>query len=233
MLTSLVAQLFTQTKTNAGNDRQIVDKDDMKALIEGRTTEQRYASLNVNEQSRVAIRKLRPMIGALKYMQEDNIAKIFANQKNRIGAMIGHIDRELHKTPRKYDSGTGAVDAHPWQEQGLEDRWNVYMDSVFAVAKRRATEFMDLHLDSLEAEWKSPKKTNEFKDDVKDIQATKDKKRKLKETQENMLALIEKTEDEWKKVKDWKKPQNWEAKSEKDTEDDGSNQKDQGEKEQG
>jgi hypothetical protein len=210
----------------------------MQAFIEGQTTEKTYASLSHRDQSRIAIQKLRPMIGAFKYMQEKKIAKIFADQKNRIGAMIGHIDRNLHKTPRKFLPGRNSVRkeiviGRPWQAQGLEDKWNAYMDNVFAVAKQRATDFMELHLKSLKTEWESTKKTNEFKDDVKDNQAKKDKKKELQQTQEDMLALIKKTRDEWEKVKDWKKPENWKAKREAGTEDDASAQKDQGEKEQG
>ena len=193
----------------------------MQALIEGRITERNYRSLSPRDQSRLAIQWLRPMTGAFKYMQEDTIAKTFANQKNRIGAMIGHIDRELHKTPRQYvptrkNKLKEPVDALPWQEQGLEDKWDAYMDNVVAVAKKRAADFMELHLDSLKAEWESSKKTEVSNDFVGNAQAKKNKKEELEQEQKDMLALIKKAGNEWDKVKDWKKPTNWKAKDEQD-----------------
>ena len=227
MLTVFPSQLFRQKKTNKGKYRQILDEDNMKALIEGRTEESRYTSLSPSDQSRKAIQKLRPMIGALRYMQEDEVAKIFSNQKNRMGAMIGYIDRELHKTPREFGRGTAAVVARPWQEQGLEKKWDAYMDNVFAVAKQRATDFMDPHLASLKAEWESSKKTEVSDDFQGDSQAKQTKKKELEQTKKDMLALIKKTKDEWDKVKDWEMP--WTAKDQKDTGEDGADEEDEGE----
>ncbi|KAI4681353.1 uncharacterized protein J4E84_007589 [Alternaria hordeiaustralica] len=208
-------------KTNSGEYEDIVAKDRMQALIEGRTTERNYRSLSPRDQSRLAIQRLRPMTGTFKYMQEDTIAKTFANQKNRIGAMIGHIDRELHRTPRQYvptrfNNLKEPVDALPWQEQGLEDKWDAYMDNVVAVAKKRAADFMELHLDSLKAEWESSKKTEVSKDFVGNAHAKENRKKELEQEQKDMLALIKKAGNEWDKVKDWKKPTNWKAKDEQD-----------------
>jgi hypothetical protein len=126
-------------------------------------------------------------------MQDEKIAKIFADQKNRMGAIIGHVDQELHKTPRAYGLPSGDVEAPPWQEQKLEEKWNAYMEQVFAVAKQRATDYMELHLGSLKGEWNSEKMNNEFK---ADDQATKDKKKELKKIQEQIIALIKKTNEE-------------------------------------
>ena len=142
-------------------------------------------------------------------MQDKKTSKIFVDQKNRMGAMIGHIDRELHKTPRVYKGDKGDVEGHPWQEQKLEEKWNAYMDNVFSVAKQRAIDYMKLNIGVLKDEWNSDKKKNEFKADSNDDQAKKDKKKGLKKTQEETLALIKKLSDEWDKVKDWQKPENW------------------------
>ncbi|RII10006.1 hypothetical protein CUC08_Gglean005996 [Alternaria sp. MG1] len=200
--------LFNQKRTKNGLYIQIRDKKKMKELIEGRTKEKDLKNLNLSpgDQTRVAIQRLRETIGALKYMQDKKISKIFVDQKNRMGAMIGHIDRELHKTPRVYK---GDVEGHPWQEQKLEEKWNAYMDNVFSVAKQRATDYMKLNIGVLKDEWNSDKKKNEFKADSNDDQAKKDKKKGLKKTQEETLALIKKLSDEWDKVNDWQKPENW------------------------
>jgi hypothetical protein len=55
-------------------------------------------------------------------MQDEKISKIFADQKNRMGAIIGHVDRELHKTPRVYRLPSGDLEAPSWQEQKLEEK---------------------------------------------------------------------------------------------------------------
>jgi CRP-like cAMP-binding protein len=105
-------QLFNQEKTKHGHDSQIRDKKKMKDLIEGRIKEKRFKNLNLDpaDQTRVAIQQLRETIGALTYMQDEKVAKIFADQKNKMGAIFGHIDRELHKTSRVYK---GDVEGHP------------------------------------------------------------------------------------------------------------------------
>ncbi|KAI4915403.1 uncharacterized protein J4E92_009357 [Alternaria infectoria] len=218
-------RLFIQTLKKSGEYEDIVAERKMKALIKGRD---KKLKLSVSDQSRRAIQKMRPMIGALKYMQQDSIAEIFANQKNRIGAMIGYIDRELQKTPRRFADATKpksqeyVIDALPWQEQGLEKKWDAYMDNVFAVAKQRATDFMTVNLDRLKDEWESSKKTEVPKNFKGDAQAKRNEKNKLEKTQKDMLALIKKTHDEWDKVKDWAMP--WKSKDEKDMDDDGADQ---------
>ncbi|KAI4684264.1 hypothetical protein J4E81_009144 [Alternaria sp. BMP 2799] len=218
-------RLFIQTLKKSGEYEDIVAERKMKALIKGRD---KKLKLSVNDQSRRAIQKMRPMIGALKYMQQDSIAEIFANQKNRIGAMIGYIDRELQKTPRQFADATkpksqeDVIDALPWQEQGLEKKWDAYMDNVFAVAKQRATDFMTVNLDRLKDEWESSKKTEVPKNFKGDAQAKRNEKNTLEKTQKDMLVLIKKTQDEWDKVKDWAMP--WKSKDEKDMDDDGTDQ---------
>ncbi|KAI4663275.1 uncharacterized protein J4E78_003686 [Alternaria triticimaculans] len=218
-------RLFIQTLKKSGEYEDIVAERKMKALIKGRD---KKLKLSVNDQSRRAIQKMRPMIGALKYMQQDSIAEIFANQKNRIGAMIGYIDRELQKTPRQFADATkpksqeDVIDALPWQEQGLEKKWDAYMDNVFAVAKQRATDFMTVNLDRLKDEWESSKKTEVPKNFKGDAQAKRNEKNTLEKTQKDMLALIKKAQDEWDKVKDWAMP--WKSKDEKDMDDDGADQ---------
>ncbi|KAI4607220.1 hypothetical protein J4E83_009676 [Alternaria metachromatica] len=218
-------RLFIQTLKKSGENEDIVAEKKMKALIKGRD---KKLKLSVSDQSRRAIQKMRPMIGALKYMQQDSIAEIFANQKNRIGAMIGYIDRELQKTPRRFADATKpksqeyVIDALPWQEQGLEKKWDAYMDNVFAVAKQRATDFMTVNLDRLKDEWESSKKTEVPKNFKGDAQAKQNEKKKLEQTQKDMLALIKKTQDEWDKVKDWAMP--WKSKDEKEMDDDGADQ---------
>jgi hypothetical protein len=65
-------------------------------------------------------------------MQGPEVAAIFAAEKNRMGAIIGFVDRELYKTPRWVMIGnklTGQEYA-PWQGQGLEDKRDEYCGVV-------------------------------------------------------------------------------------------------------
>lgn len=113
----------------------------MEELAKGISQEKRYKNLDAASQARAAVLNLRQTIGAFKYMQDKKVAKIFADQKNRMGAIIRYIDKELHKTPRMYyPSGRDPYAARPWVDQGLGKKWDKYMDGVFELAKKRATD---------------------------------------------------------------------------------------------
>ena len=83
------------------------------------------------------------------------------------------------------------------------------MDDVFEKAKKKATDYMALHLGDLGKEWDSQKKKDEYKSDPKDDTKKKDEKKALEKIHKDMLALIDKTRKEWDKIKDWEKPANW------------------------
>jgi hypothetical protein len=186
----------------------------MKALVRGNSKDKRFKTLSADGQARIVVQRLRQVIGALKYMQEKDVAAIFAKEKNRIGEMIGYIDKELGKTPRLYTPrGKEEVSYAPWKEQGLGKKWDKYMDDVFEKAKKKATDFMKLHLDDLDKEWDSQKKKDEYKKDPKDDQKKKDEKKVLEKTHKDMLDSLSKTRKEWDKVKNWEKPANWAQKS--------------------
>lgn len=150
------------------------------------------------------------MIGALIYMQQPEIEKIFANEKRRLGVMIGYIDENLHKTPKQgKDTNKKVVTFAPWQKQGLGPKWDTYMDQVFDNAKSKAAAYMELHLGNLKKEWTSPKKDNAYKADANDTQKEKDGKQRLKTIHKDMVTSINKAEEEWNKVKGWRKPPGW------------------------
>jgi chitinase len=157
---------------------------------------------------------MRQVIGTLIYMQDKDIARSFANEKKRMGKMIGYIDKQLHVTPRQYfTDATGQKSqrtAIPWKEQGLEAKWDKYMDGVFDAAKDKATKFMTKYLAAMKKEWDSQAKRDEYKQDPKEKDAAvKAQKEELEKRHKNILALIEKSEKEWDKVKGWPKPANW------------------------
>jgi hypothetical protein len=154
---------------------------------------------------------LREMIGTLKYMQDKDVAESFGKEKKRIGAIIGYVDKELHKTPRLIQRARTReiVTSIPWKEQGLGKKWDKYMDEVFEKAKQKATNYMNLNLRNLNEEWDSQKKRDEYKPRLGEDQVEKDKKKALEKTHKDMLVLIKQLREEWDKVKDWKKPTNW------------------------
>jgi hypothetical protein len=83
------------------------------------------------------------------------------------------------------------------------------MDWVFDRAKKRATDFMDLYLGKLEAEWDTQKKKDEYKADPKDDSKVKNEKKRKETGHKELLANIEKARMEWNKVKNWQKPAGW------------------------
>jgi hypothetical protein len=205
-------QIFTRRKNKHGELIAIRDVEMLTQLAEGEYKNPKTQSKDApSDQAITLIKYVREMIGVFIYMQEDDVAEIFAIEKHRMGAIIGAIDKELHKTPRKkLDPTTNKlITYNSWQEQGLGDRWNSYMDDSFERAKKRGTDYVKVNLDKLGQEWNSQKKRDEFKIDRKDDAKRKAEKRELEKTHRQILNLLEKTRKEWDKVKDWKKPKQW------------------------
>lgn len=176
----------------------------------GTSRERQHKNLDAASQVRAAILNLRQTIETFKYMQDKKVAKIFADQKSQMGTIIGYIDKELPKMPRMYyPTGRDPYSAKPWVEQGLQQKRNKYMDDGFELAKKRATDYIELHLGNLDTAWNSQSKKDEYKENNKDDKATKEKKEKLKQSHKEVLDLIDKCRKESNKVKDWKKPDNW------------------------
>jgi hypothetical protein len=183
----------------------------MRQLSRGLSTEDDWKKHSKDEQARVVVLRLREMIGTFTYMQDKDIADIFAKEKKRIGAAIGYIDKELHKTPKQVKRNGKTVEYAPWQEQGLEIKWNKYMNEVFEKAKKKGTDYMTLHLGNLDDYWDSQEKRDEYKLEPTDDKDPKkmNKKKELEKIHKDMLDLLKKTREEWDKVKNWNKPAGW------------------------
>jgi hypothetical protein len=203
-------QLFIQKKRKDGKYYDIREEEMMKSLAKGQymnpDTKLRDSPM---DQARQVIKYIREMTGTFIYMQDKYVATIFANEKNRMGAIIDAIDKHLHKTPRQEEENAKTINFTPWKEQGLGDKWSQYMDDVFERAKQRGIDYVNLHLGNLDKEWNSQKKKDEFKIDAKDDAKRKDDKRILETRQKEIVDLITKTRKEWEKVKNWEKPKNW------------------------
>ncbi|KAL1607711.1 hypothetical protein SLS60_002646 [Paraconiothyrium brasiliense] len=92
---------------------------------------------------------LKYLLGAQMYMTDRKIANIFAQQKNRVGKVLGQIDRDLPNHQRIVASRQ----LDPWETIGLQQLWNQYMDEVFAKAKSRTLYTMDKWVRVAEQRW--------------------------------------------------------------------------------
>jgi len=77
------------------------------------------------------------------------INQFFIDQKQRIGNTLDELDNELPN----HQPAPGHT---PWQNQGLRNLWNTYMDEAFDKANLRTKNTMDEFLRALENEWVRP-----------------------------------------------------------------------------
>lgn len=94
-----------------------------------------------HEQPRVAIQRMRDVVGVYLYMKEKNVSQIFIDQVDRIDAQIENIENALEKSPRtavrksnepkpdgKFEKRT--VTFNKWVPQKLKEKWLAYMDDL-------------------------------------------------------------------------------------------------------
>ena len=123
--------------------------------------------------AKLALQKLRSLMGARKYMRDENIAKIFGKQVsrilhdsgtsetlannfasilqvNRMGNMLDKLDKALEQQTRE---GRGTGTYTPWKRQQLKAFWDEYMNERFLVAKTRTIRDMDKYIALLDTHW--------------------------------------------------------------------------------
>lgn len=100
---------------------------------------------NINDAAVEAF-NVKALLGAQKYMKNPIIKQFFIDQKQRIGVALDEVDRALPN----YPPATGHT---AWQQQGLLNLWDTYMDQAFAEAVSRTERTMDQMLNALEARW--------------------------------------------------------------------------------
>jgi hypothetical protein len=151
------------------------------------------------EQPRVAIQRLRAVLGAYLYMKEKNIDDIFVAQVDRIGAQLEHIENALTVNPRKMVKKAGGkrtVILNKWVPQKLKEKRFVYMDDVYEFADKKAQDFMKDNLARLKTEYNDGKLIQDA--DIKK-EKDKDKQNELKlekKLREDMKDYIPKLEAE-------------------------------------
>ena len=107
------------------------------------------------DQAKVALLRLKFLMGARMYMRSPQVHAIFKIQKERIGEVLGKLDTGLPKNPRVSDLETKKY--APWEKQGLKALWDEYMNDRFKKATTRLNNDMETYLELLEKHWGVPK----------------------------------------------------------------------------
>lgn len=150
---------------------------------------------------RIAVQRVRAVIGMYKYMTEPAIKKYFTEEVTRMGEQIGKIDAALVSHPRKITRGIIRT-YDPWQKLGLEAEWKTYVDAKFVQAKQKADDFGAKWVKKLKEKKCSAAEKKKAKNNPKDTQAERQKKVDLQDIQ----FTIDKLETEWKKIPNWTRP---------------------------
>jgi hypothetical protein len=211
------------------SDSQIYKQKDMSDLIKRKSKDKHKNGRkkgqvkwpDPNQQPRVAIQRMRSVVGALLYMTNNKVNQIFVNQVDRIGAQLDNIENALPKTPRtKMKKVKGAdnkeveitVTFNKWEHLDLKKKWFDYMDGVYTRANDKANAFMKTNFKELNDEYDSKKMIKQ--DDI-NKEKDKDKQKKMKEEKklrDDMKDYIAKLETEWTKANNWSKPK-WNSKT--------------------
>ena len=199
---------------------QLYSDDDMGALVK-RTDERPHDKASglegpkygdPVEQPRVAIQRMRSVVGGFIYLNEKTVNTIFVNQVNRIDKQIENLERILPNYPRKMSKtdpttrDKRAVTFDPWKHQSLEKKWYEYMDGVYNRANGKGVEFMNKNIKRLKDEYNDGKMLKQA-----DVDKEKDPKKKAeltkeKDLREAMKSNIDLLEKERSKRKDWLRP---------------------------
>ncbi len=128
----------------------------MREFITGRTTKVKgqnpeKVAAGLVDNAKIALLKLKALLGARKYMRSKTVSEIFKKQKEEIGNMLAILDEELPKHPRS--SKTGSKEYAPWIKQDLGKMWNEYMNERFAIAHKRTHNDMETYLNLLDDTW--------------------------------------------------------------------------------
>ena len=209
---------------------QIYNEKDMKDIIKGESTAKRSGKKKgqskfgkPHEQPRVAVQRLRAVIGVYLYMKETKINDIFSAQVDRIGIQLENIENSLMKSPRTMEKDASEPDDQnmyrtrivtfaKWVPQDLKGKWFDYMDNVYENANKKGQAFMKDNLGRLNDEYNDSKMITQSEVDK---EKDKDKQEKLKldkQLREDMKGYIGQLEAQWAKANAWPKPK-WNSKA--------------------
>lgn len=165
------------------------------------------------DDAKIALLKLKSLLGARKYMRTKKIAAIFKKQVQEMGKMLATIDSELPNHPRKPIGIKEDKIIEKWVPQDLGKLWTEYMDERSEIAYKRTHGDMDTYLKLFDETWCSakskpkpkPKSKPDTIDDITDIFAAISIN---DESKKNLCAFYDTLQQEWDKEKKeaWSKP---------------------------
>jgi hypothetical protein len=104
-----------------------------------------------------AIKSIKDLISAMKYMQHPAIHSRLVAQKQRIAARLKELDEIRMPAFQRH---TGTSNWHQWTSRGLETMWNQFARSSAASAKTKAVDYIEWILRELKDTYDSP--TNRY-----------------------------------------------------------------------
>lgn len=147
--------------------------------------------------------RMRLALGARKYLTEKTVTKIFAAQKERMGAVLDKLDDAIAENPRP--GKTRKSDKYePWKKQDLLRKWNDHLDYRWEEAAKKSKDTL-AYIDKLDDE--HCKEKNEEKDENgKKCEREDERSPECKKADEEFCKLLKKLDDELKKTPELKFP---------------------------
>ncbi|SPO07096.1 related to chitinase [Cephalotrichum gorgonifer] len=143
-----------------------------------------------------AIKNIKDVMTALKYMGDSTIRSTFIAQKERVAARLKELDEDIMPNVQKPDTREG-LSWGRWKSQGMEGRWNTFMKDKTATALFKAKKHIDDYTLALKDGYakESDRKAAEADTDV-----ARDAAR--------LIDKIDKLDAEWKRYKPlvWSNP---------------------------
>ncbi|KAI1180783.1 carbohydrate-binding module family 18 [Nemania sp. FL0916] len=136
-----------------------------------------------------AVKNLKDVMTAMKYLQDTTVAQRLKAQKERIAARFKELDTvQLPNWNRKNSRGQAYGQ---WQPLGLEGKWNTFMRDKGATARSKAVTHIDTYLPMLKDAY-----VTDFKKGEADKQAQAGD-----DGLKNLIEKIEKIDAEWARYK--------------------------------
>lgn len=143
-----------------------------------------------------AVKNLKHVLTAMRYLQDSTIASRLIEQKDRIGARLKALDED--KLPAMTRTTRTGGTYGTWVPMDLEGKWNTFMRNKGATARSKAVKHIDDHLEILK---------EHFLTDFMRSQA--DKQEAAGDTGlKTLIEKIEKLDEEWTAYKpvSWTNP---------------------------
>ncbi|KAJ8123757.1 hypothetical protein ONZ43_g362 [Nemania bipapillata] len=143
-----------------------------------------------------AVKNLKDVMTAMKYLQDGTVATRLRAQKERIAGRLRELD--TNKLPNWNRVNRNGGKYGNWVPQDLEGKWNTFMSDKCATARMKAVAHIDEHLGRLVEGF-----VNDFQKGQADVQAQQGD-----EHLKNLIEKVEKLQTEWTRYRpiSWTNP---------------------------